>query len=154
GHDVSILTRGSAPSWITVGVPVRHVSDFDGGVPECDVLVATWYTTVGPAARARGARRAFHFSQGYEAIYPHVAHLAPEIDAAYSKALPKLLISEHLVGLFTGRFPGPFHVLPQAIRVSDYDPGDVRSAPASPPVVGLVGPFEALNKGIRVGLAA
>jgi glycosyltransferase involved in cell wall biosynthesis len=155
GHEVSILTRGPAPTWISVSAPIVQVPEFRREtIPECDVLVATWYSTVAPAAEARRSRVAFHFSQGYEAIYPHVSHLAPEIDAAYSLPMPKLLISEHLVRLFQGRFPGPYHVLPQAIRVPDYDPGSVRPAPGRPAVIGLVGPFEALNKGIRVGLAA
>ncbi|MBK9375159.1 MAG: glycosyltransferase family 4 protein [Holophagales bacterium] len=156
GHDVSIVTRHAADDWMPVGVPVSLVPSFSAEtLPEADVHVATWFETVVPTLRAGRARTVVHFSQGYEAIYPWIAHRKAEIDEAYAQPVPKLLISAHLVGLFEGRFPGPFHVLPQAIRAADYAPGDPeRDRPRQPPAIGIVGPFEALNKGIRVGLEA
>ncbi len=156
GHDVSIVTRHAAEGWMPVGVPVSLVPDFSAAtLPEADVHVATWFETVVPAVRAARARRVVHFSQGYEAIYPWIAHRKAEIDEAYAQEIPKLLISAHLATLFAGRFPGPFHVLPQAIRAADYAPPDPgRDRPRQPPAIGIVGPFEAVNKGIRVGLEA
>ena len=156
GHDVSIVSLRPPEPWMPVGVPVTVVPEISAGtLPEADVHVATWFETVVPTVRAARARRVVHFSQGYEAIYPHVAHRKAEIDEAYAQPVPKLLISSHLVGLFEGRFPGPYAVLPQAIRVGDYAPPDPeRDRPRVPSTIGIVGPFEALNKGIRVGLAA
>jgi len=156
GHDVSIVTKGPPPEWIRVGVPIVQVTEFSAAtLPRADVHVATWYTTVVPTVEAHRAERVFHFSQGYEAIYPHVAAHKEEIDRAYAQKIPKLLISEHLVGLFEGKFPGSFHVVPQAIRAADYAPHDPKRARARrPPAVGVVGPFEGLNKGIRVALSA
>jgi glycosyltransferase involved in cell wall biosynthesis len=155
GHDVSIVTKDARHDWMPIRVPVSEVARFDAfTLPRADVHVATWFPTVVPVSRAGRARRIFHFSQGYEAVYPHVADRLGEIDAAYREPLPKLLISAHLVPLLSGKFPGPFHVLPQAIRVEDYRPREDRSTPHVPAVVGVVGPFEAENKGIPFALEA
>lgn len=156
GHDVSIASLRPPEPWMPVGVPVTVVPAISAQtLPDADVHVATWFETVVPTVRAARARRVVHFSQGYEGIYPHVAHRKAEIDEAYRQDVPKLLISRHLVGLYTGVFPGPFFVLPQAIRAADYAPPDPgREAPRRPSVVGVVGPIEGLNKGIRFGLEA
>jgi glycosyltransferase involved in cell wall biosynthesis len=156
GHDVSIVSRSPVESWMEVGVPVLVVPSFDAAnLPEADVHVTTWFETVVPTVRAARARRVVHFSQGYEGIYPHIAHRKVDIDEAYGQPIPKILISAHLVGLFEGRFPGPFFVLPQSIRGKEYVPSDPsRDRPRRPPTIGIVGPFEGLNKGIRFGLSA
>jgi glycosyltransferase involved in cell wall biosynthesis len=156
GHDVSIVTRNARHTWITIRVPVTEVRQFDAStIPPADVHVATWFPTVVPTVRARLAPKVFHFSQGWEAIYPNTAHRRDEIDEAYRQPVPKLLISAHLQSLFEGRYPGPYHVLPQAIRPEDYRPsGPDPEGARKPPTVGVVGPFEAANKGIRVALAA
>ncbi len=156
GHEVSIVTRDSRHPWIPIRVPVTEVAQFDAStIPPADVHVATWFPTVVPTVRARLAPKIFHFSQGWEAIYPNTAHRRKEIDEAYGQPIPKLLISAHLLGLFEGRYPGPYHVLPQAIRPEDYRPaGPEPDGPRRPPVIGVVGPFEAANKGIPVALAA
>ncbi len=156
GHEVSIVTKDARHGWIDVGVPVTEVAEFDAStLPPADVHVATWFPTVVPTVRAARAPKIFHFSQGWEAIYPNTAHRRREIDEAYGQRIPKLLISAHLRALFEGRYPGPYHVLPQAIRPEDYRPaGPEPEGPRRPPVIGVVGPFEAANKGIPVALAA
>lgn len=156
GHDVSIVSLRPPEPWMAVRVPVTVVPELSAEtLPRADVHVPTWFETVVPTVRAARARAVVHFSQGYEGIYPHVAHRRAEIDEAYGQPIPKLLISRHLVGLFEGRFPGSFHVLPQAIRGADYAPPDPeRARPRRPPAVGIVGPYEAMNKGIRIGLEA
>ena len=156
GHDVSIVTLDARHAWIPIRVPVVELPDFSRAtLPEADVHVATWFPTVLPTARAGRARRVFHFSQGYEALYDFVAHRREEIDEAYREPIPKLLISAHLLTHFEGVFPGPFHVLPQTLRAEDYRPPDPeRTSRRNPPAVGIVGPFEALKKGIAVALEA
>ena len=41
--------------------------------------------------------------------------------------------------MYWGRYPGPFHVLPQSIPADDFAPPDPgRAAPRNPPVIGIV----------------
>lgn len=156
GHDVTLVTRDARHDWLPVGVPVLEVPAFDRTtLPEADVHVATWFPTVAPTVRARRAPKVFHFCQGYEAPHPHTLHRLDEIDEAYRQRVPKLLVSAHLEPILADRYPGTYHVLPQAIPAPDYAPPDPRrAAPRRPPAVGVVGPFEAPLKGIAVALRA
>ncbi len=156
GHEVSIVTRDARHGWLPVGVPVSQVPAFDATtLPEADVHVATWFPTVVPVAKARRAKRLFHFCQGYEAPHPHTAHRIAEIEEAYEQQVPKILVSAHLVDLLAHRYPGPYHVIPQALDAAAFAPADpARSAPRRPPVLGVVGPFEAPLKGIATAAEA
>lgn len=156
GHDVSIVTREAKHPWIEVRVPVTVVPAFDETtIPEADVHVATWFPTVVPTVRARKARKVFHFSQGYEALYPNTFHRLDEIEEAYQQPVPKLLLSANLAAQFGGRFPGRLHVLGPAIDVGLYAPPDPeRTARRDPPAVFVVGPFGFSIKGVDVALKA
>lgn len=155
GHDVTLVARSWNRDWIQVRVPVLVVPELTREhLPEADIFVATWYATVLPAIASGRARRVVHFSQGYEAAYSSFFHLVPEIETAYSAPVPKLVISPHVLAWLEGRFPGPFHVVPQAIRLADFEPGPERPGPFDPPVIGIVGPFEAPMKGVPVALEA
>ncbi|HMA28331.1 MAG TPA: glycosyltransferase family 4 protein [Thermoanaerobaculia bacterium] len=156
GHDVVLVTRDGRHAWLDIPVSVHEVPAFDAStLPEADVHVATWFPTVVPVVMARRAARVFHFCQGYEAPHPHTLHRLEEIEEAYRQRIPKLLVSAHLVPLLEGRYPGPFHVLPQAVSARDFAPPDPeRRRPRSPAVLGVVGPFEAPLKGIGVALRA
>jgi glycosyltransferase involved in cell wall biosynthesis len=156
GHDVTLVTRDARHEWLDVRVPVVEVSAFDATtLPEADIHVATWFPTVVPTVGARRARRVFHFCQGYEAPHPHTFHRLGEIDEAYRQGVPKILVSAHLESILAPRYPGPYFVLPQEIPAAAFAPPDPqRGAPRRPPVVGVVGPFEAPLKGIAVALRA
>jgi glycosyltransferase involved in cell wall biosynthesis len=156
GHDVVLVTRDGRHDWIDVPVPIREVRAFDAStLPEADVHVATWFPTVAPVVRARRAAKIFHFCQGYEAPHPHTFHRLDEIDEAYRQPVPKLLVSAHLQPILARRYPGAYHVLPQAIPAATFaPPGPRRDAPRRPATVGVVGPFEAPLKGIAVALRA
>ena len=156
GHDVVLVTRDARHGWLPVGVPVLEVPVFDRTtLPESDVHVATWFPTVAPTVRARRATKVFHFCQGYEAPHPHTLHRLDEIDEAYRQPVPRLLVSAHLEPILAARYPGTYHVLPQAIPAAAFAPPDPgRDAPRRPATVGIVGPFEAPLKGIAVALRA
>ncbi len=156
GHDVTLVTRDARHDWLRVGVPVLEVPVFDATtLPEADVHVATWFPTVAPTVRARRAPRIFHFCQGYEAPHPHTFDRLDEIDEAYRQPVARLLVSAHLEPILAARYPGTYHVLPQAIPASDFAPPDpLRGAPRRPATIGVVGPFEAPLKGIAVALRA
>ncbi len=156
GHDVSIVTRDARHDWLEIRVPIVAVQHFGPEtLPEADVHVATWFPTVLPVVNAHRAAQVFHFCQGYEAPHPHTVHRLAEIEEAYRQGIPKLLVSAHLLPLLEGRYPGPFHVLPQAISARDFAPPDPeRTRPRRPSVLGVVGPFEAPLKGIGFALRA
>lgn len=156
GHHVSILAEGEPPSWIEVGVPVRVVPRLTPeALPEADVHIATWWETIPVVVAAKRAARVFHFCQGFEGEHPHLAADLAAIEAAYALEVPRLVISAHLLGVLSPRFPGPLHLLPQAIRAAAFAPPDpMRGTPRLPPAIGVVGPFEGPMKGIRVALAA
>lgn len=156
GHDVSIVTKDARHDWIRIGVPVAQVPRFDRTtLPEADVHVATWFPTVVPTVRAGRARKVFHFSQGYEAPHPHTRARLAEIEEAYRQEVPKILISPHLLRDLEGRYPGPFHVLSQAIDAAAFRPlGPEPGGARRPATVGVVGPFLAEKKGIGVALRA
>ncbi len=157
GHDVVLATRGD-PGWIRVPVPVPvlTVPEFTREtLPEADVHVATFYTTVAPTVRAGRASRVVHFCQGYEAPHPHLRAELPRIHEAYSFPIPKVVVSAHLVDVLARLYPGPYFVIPQAIRADAFAPaGACRTSPRTPPVIGIVGPFEAVMKGIPAALEA
>ncbi|MFI5182444.1 MAG: glycosyltransferase family 4 protein [Thermoanaerobaculia bacterium] len=156
GHDTSIVTRDARHDWIRIFVPVTEVPAFGAStLPEADIHVATWFPTVVPTARAGRARKVFHFSQGYEAKLPHLGPRRDEIEEAYREPVPKILISAHLLRLFEGRYPGPFHVISQTVDPDAFRPrGPDPDGPGSPPAVGVAGPFLAETKGIAVALRA
>lgn len=156
GHDVSIVTREAEHDWIPIGVPVTEVPFFDvTTLPEADVHIATWFPTVTPTVKARRARKIFHFSQGYEAPHAFTRHRLAEIEEAYRQPVPKILISPHLLRDLEGRYPGPFHVIPQAIDAEAFLPlGPEPGGAKSPAAVGVVGLFLAEKKGIDVALRA
>lgn len=155
GHEVVLVTRGD-PGWIRTSVPVLVVPELRRDtLPESDVHVVTYYTTIAPTVRAARARRVVHFCQGYEAPHPHLAAELGRIHEAYALPIPKIVVSPHLVDVLAPLYPGPYHVVPQAIRAADFAPADLsRSAPRTPPTIGVVGPFEAVMKGIPTALEA
>ena len=127
GHDVALVTKDARHDWIPIRVSVIEVPCFSvATLPEADVHVATWFPTVVPVVNARRAARVFHFCQGYEAPHPHTLHRLDEIDEAYRQPVPKLLVSAHLEPILAPRYPGTYHVLPQAIPAADFAPPDPR----------------------------
>lgn len=155
GHNVSIVTKSACHSWIDVKVRVEQVPRFEAAtLPAADVHIATWFPTVTPTVLAARAPRIFHFSQGYEGTLPHLADRRDEIEEAYLQPIPKLLVSRHLLDLYRGRNPGPYYVLPQTVDVDFYRSSALRSAPRSPAVVGVVGPYESPTKGVPMAVEA
>jgi glycosyltransferase involved in cell wall biosynthesis len=155
GHSVSIVTKDARHAWLPISLPITEVPRFDAStLPDADVHVATWFPTVVPAVKAGRARRVFHFCQGYEAPHPHTLHRLGEILEAYSQAIPKIVISPHLKKTLEPLYPGPFHVIRQAIPAADFAPLRQREGPGQPPTVGVVGPFLSVKKGIDVALRA
>src|SRR5262245_24415172 len=70
GHEVTVLARSAAPGWMSLRARFAQVPDFDPArIPEADVVVGTFWTTV-PHALAARRGVAVHYCQGYEGDNP------------------------------------------------------------------------------------
>jgi glycosyltransferase involved in cell wall biosynthesis len=175
GHDITIVSAGPAPDWYKlegrfVQLPSPIAAAPATAFPAADVTVATYWTTLGPAAAAvaaAGRGEAVHYCQGFEASYTHNRADHPAILAAYARSLPGMAVSPHLVELLRHRFGRPARVVPQPLEPfwspaaapgaaggADGAGGAGRQAPASPPRLLVASPFEIDWKGVATALAA
>ncbi|MBM4255899.1 MAG: glycosyltransferase family 4 protein [Deltaproteobacteria bacterium] len=153
GHQVEVLSKGERPSWYPPRVPFRQVRDFlPATLPECDVIVGTFWTTVYDAVQS-GKGRPVHLCQGYEGDTAAFAIDRPAIEAAYR--LPTLLLTVHepLTQLIAQRFGRRAHTVGQGINRWQFFPAR-QAAYGTMPRVLLVGPCEIDWKGVQDGLVA
>jgi glycosyltransferase involved in cell wall biosynthesis len=152
GHLVRVLSRGGRPDWYSLAAPFSTVTNFDAGsVPEADVHVATFWTTIAQAV-ALPHGRPVHYCQGFEASYTHNRDEHPRILEAYSLPLPALAVSPHLAELVRSRFGRPVRVVPPALERM-WRPR-WRWRPARRPRVVVAHPFEVDWKGVATALEA
>jgi glycosyltransferase involved in cell wall biosynthesis len=150
GHRVTVVSKGEKPTWLRMRVDFRRVTSFEpAALPEADVTVATYWTTIVPASRA-ASRAAAHYCQGFEAALTHNVGDHPAILEAYRTRLPCLAVSEPLAKLVSSRFGRPARVVPPALE-SFWKPRWPRTRRAVPRVV-VMHPFEFYLKGVEVGL--
>ncbi|HYL06802.1 MAG TPA: glycosyltransferase family 4 protein [Thermoanaerobaculia bacterium] len=170
GHDVTVACAGPPPDWYPLDSRCRFIST-SAALPAADVTVATFWTTLAPAAAAvaaAGRGEAVHYCQGFEASYTHNLAQHPAILAAYALPLPALAVAPHLAELLRRRFGRPARVVPQplepfwspaaagAAEAAGPDPaaGAERQAPGRPPRLLVASPFEIDWKGVATALAA
>jgi glycosyltransferase involved in cell wall biosynthesis len=124
GHDVTIVSAGPPPDWYPVEGRFVELPPPIGAAPAAafpasDVTVATFWTTLEPAAAAvaaAGRGEVVHLCQGFEASYTHNRAEHPAILAAYARPLPGLAVSPHLAELLRRRFGRPARVVPQPLE--------------------------------------
>ena len=162
GHRVSVVGREPRPEWHrsaeseddgTGGGAFEYLArpDLDlAGLPPADVTVATYWTTIGPAAAAPGA--ALHLCQGYEASYSHNRADHAAIRAAYARPLPAMVVSPHLGELLAREYGRPWRAVPPPLERA-FRPA-FRRGPRRPPRVLVVSPFEIDWKGVATALEA
>lgn len=152
GHHVTVVSKGEPPAWLRLRVPFRRVQAFDPGeLPEADVTVATYWTTIVAASQAP-SRSAAHYCQGFEAGLTHNVGDHPAILEAYRTPVPCLAVSEPLANLVRSRFERAARVVPPALEPF-FKPG-WRRVPHSRPRIVVMHPFEFYMKGVDVGLEA
>lgn len=156
GHQVTVVSRSGPPAWMQLECEFRRVQDFRSEhLPDADVLIGTYWTTVPWARSAEPSKGApVHFCQGYEGDGAENEALRDRIEAAYR--LPGVLrvtVSPHLTRLFRERFDVEAQQVPYTIDHAVHFPGAER-APGSPLRVGLVGPWQIAWKGLATGYAA
>jgi glycosyltransferase involved in cell wall biosynthesis len=153
GHRVSVVGREPPPAWHrpegAVGFVTRPDLDL-AGLPPADVTVATYWTTLAPAAAAAGA--VLHLCQGYEADYRHNRADHAAIRAAYALPLPAIVVSPHLGELLAREYGRPWRLVPQPLEPA-FRPA-FRRRPRRPPRVLVVSPFEIDWKGVATALEA
>jgi glycosyltransferase involved in cell wall biosynthesis len=97
GHEVTVVCPEAAPAWFPLRrARYEHSSFADSeSLPLADVAVATFWTTIEPAAaRARGS--VVHLCQGIETDSSFYSHLEDAVDAAYRLVPRKIVVSPHL----------------------------------------------------------
>jgi glycosyltransferase involved in cell wall biosynthesis len=152
GHAVTVAGRTPRPAWHSMeGVEFLQDADFSQ-LPEADWGIATFWTTVAPACDSGRFKRVAHFCQGYEGSFPPYQPIRDQIDAAYARPVPKLLIHRHLEPVLKERFHCETTVLGQFIDRKPFFPPPPPLPPNPPLKVSVVGPFEVELKGVRDAL--
>jgi len=152
GHMVRVISRGSRPDWYTIEPPFQTVPEFSAAtVPEADLNIATFWTTIRPAASLPQGRPV-HYCQGFEASYTHNRDEHERILQAYSLPLPAFALSPHLAELVRTRFGRPVRLVPPALE--PIWRRRRRLAPNNPPRVLVLHPFEIDWKGVATALEA
>jgi glycosyltransferase involved in cell wall biosynthesis len=114
-------------------------------------VIATFWTTLRISSELALGPLA-HFCQGYEGDLAHLAEIKPEIEAAYQRNLPTLVVSPHLGVMLQARFGRQSRVAPPPLDPM-FRPA-FRLGPHRTPRIVISGIFEAHVKGIPTALAA
>jgi hypothetical protein len=156
GEQVVVLSRSGPPAWMTLTCPFQTVPDFRSEhLPDADVVVGTFWTTV-PWAAAAGPGKGVpvHFCQGYEGDNPENRALRDRIEAVYRlPGVQHVTIAPNLTRLLREHFGLWPREIPYAIDHTVHRPGPLR-APQRPLRVGLVGPYQIAWKDLATGFAA
>lgn len=152
GHRVTVVARDGPPDWLPVAASFLVRPDLaPEGLPEADVTVATFWTTIPVAARVRGGE-AVHYCQGFEASYNHNRAEHPRILEAYATPMPAMVVAPHLGELLAARFGRPAQVVPQPL--APHMRPRWRRRPARPARILVASPFEIDWKGVATALEA
>jgi glycosyltransferase involved in cell wall biosynthesis len=153
GHRVTVVSPDPRPDWFPLSRARFEHSGFRDSeeLPRADARVATFWTTVAPALEgARGP--VFHLCQGYEGDFSFYAGRRAAIEEAYRAPTVKLVVSETLRARLAEKGLGPATNVGQAFDRNGFAPGPERP-PSDPPVVLVVGAYDADVKGIAIALA-
>jgi glycosyltransferase involved in cell wall biosynthesis len=154
GHRVTIVCPEEAPDWFSLRQARYESSPFETSVslPDADVAVATFWTTIGPALE-RASGEVFHLCQGRESDSVFYSAEREAIEAAYRRIPRKIAISPHLRRILEGAG------YPDVADVGEaFDAGEFRvegrTFEREPLRLLLVGTFEIDIKGIGEALRA
>lgn len=156
GHQVTVLSRSGPPSWMRLECTFQRVQDFrPEHLPDADVVIGTFWTTVPWAASAGpGKGVPVHYCQGYEGDNQENAALRDRIEAVYRlPGVRHVTISSNLTQLLRQRFGIDATQIPYTIDHAVHHPAAER-APGSPLRVGLVGPYQIGWKDLATGYEA
>ena len=149
-----MVSPGPSPPWFSLGQARFERTSFreSRALAEADVRVATFWTTVAPAMDG-ALGPVFHLCQGYEGAFSFYADRRGEIENAYREPTRKLAVSASLAARLDALGFGPAQDIGQAFDSSGFFPSPENGrGPDGPPLVLVVGVFEADVKGIGVAL--
>jgi glycosyltransferase involved in cell wall biosynthesis len=155
GHTVTIVCPDPPPTWFPLQRTRWEMSSVarSNALPEADICVATYWTTVRPAT-IHFSGPIFHLCQGYEADFSFNAPLLRDIEAAYAQHTHKLTVSPHVAQRLEAVGHSPVTYVGQTFDPAAFPPPEQRPFDRHPPTILLIGIFEAEVKGIREGLSA
>jgi glycosyltransferase involved in cell wall biosynthesis len=152
GYDTRIISKGPPPPWYPVEARFERVSEFTvDTIPEADLHVATYWTTIEPAL-ALTSGEVVHYCQGFEASYTHNTDQHAEIIEVYRHPLPAFVVAPHLADLLKSRFGRPSRVVTPSLEPI-WRPR-LRFGPGRRPRVLVLSPFEIDWKGVATALEA
>ncbi|HEY2293415.1 MAG TPA: glycosyltransferase family 4 protein [Thermoanaerobaculia bacterium] len=151
GDEVTILGAGPKPEWMEIRPAWIDYAATVPRLPEQDLVVATYWTTLRVARRLSLGPLA-HFCQGYEGGLAHLRPVLGEIEEVYSWRVPTLTVAPHLGELLRQRFGRESRVVPPPLDPL-FRPA-WRLGPRRRPWIAIPGIFEAEVKGIPVALEA
>lgn len=153
GHNVVIVSKEERMGWHPMeGLTFIKSSDLRE-IPEADIGIATFWTTVLPAYESKKFKKLFHFCQGYEGSFPPYEKIKKEIDKAYKLPIPKLLIAPYLKKILEENFNSKTYLLGQFVDRKNFYP-DQRKEFKEPFIFSVVGPYEVELKGVKDALKA
>lgn len=151
GDEVTLLGEGPKPDWMAIRPAWVDYASTVPRLPEQDLVVATYWTTLRTARRLALGPLA-HFCQGYEGGLAHLRPVLGEIEEVYSWSVPTLTVAPHLSELLRQRFGRESQVVPPPLDPL-FRPA-WRLGPRRRPWIAIPGIFEAEVKGIPVALEA
>jgi glycosyltransferase involved in cell wall biosynthesis len=152
GHDVTVVGKEPDPTWFRLEARYRRAQELEpAAIPEADVVVATFWSTLAPALAA-GKGPVVHYCQGLEYTYTHNGAEHERILEAYRQPLPALVVSPHLGIELESRFGRRSRLVLQPLESGMRSHGRLR--PRRRPRVLVVGPYEIDWKGVKTALLA
>lgn len=151
GHRVRMVTKGLPLTWRSSRAEWVYVDDFrnyDAGGD--DFVIGTFWLTV-PLAFEIAGPRAVHLCQGYEGAFSAYQEIRPQIDAAYSLPIPKLVVARSLEPVCR-RFGDDVTYIGQVVEEELYRAVTPRAR--RPPRVLISGQAQADLKGVQEGYGA
>ncbi|MCP4576435.1 MAG: glycosyltransferase family 4 protein [Deltaproteobacteria bacterium] len=154
-HTVILACPEPEPAWFSISSAKWAVTPFSKSrpLPEADIRVATYWTTVTRAVQAFDGP-VFHLCQGYEADFSFNKQCKKEIETAYAIPTHKLAVSPHVAGRLKSVGYDRVSYIGQTFDAHEFPPSKRREFHLNPPTILLPGIFEADVKGIREALEA
>jgi len=155
GQQVSLVCPDQRPDCFDLGRARWEAAPFASATAllNADIRIATFWTTVSPAIE-NFFGPVFHLCQGYEGDFSFYRSIRKQIESAYSEPTYKLAISPHITDRLKHLGYTPVAYIGQAFDPEEFPPAKERPFYRSPPILLVIGIFQADVKGVREALTA